>query len=221
MTRPKTAAHTRNSHGGPNAVSKSHTQHATPKSSVPSTASSPSRTDVALRRATVQEAVFARAIDQELSWFHSYAEAALHREDVSILPSYAAVRLRAGATDDECRAKAFALGRTVQGCLASLRAPHASVLRAAFTPRRWPKAVRSEFRSLAGIAVRLLLSEDPWPPRTMRAGLEDASAGRLAAAIAGTIKLPIARIRTRAHKMLGGAVVAYFKARSPKGLALV
>jgi hypothetical protein len=57
--------------------------------------------------------------------------------------------------------------------------------------------------------------------RSDQGGLEDAAAGRLSAAIAGTTKLPVGRIKARAHKMLGGAVVAYFKARSPEGLALV
>jgi hypothetical protein len=220
MTRPKTAVNTTNPHGEPNDVTKHRTQPIPRKPSEPSTRVSPTRADAALHPVTPDEVMLSRA-KGELDWWFSYAEGAIHREDVSILPSYAAVRLPAGVSDGDCRARAFALGRTVQGCLASLRAPHASVLRAAFTPRRWPRAVRSEFRSLAGIAVRLVLSEDPWPPRTMRAGLEDAAAGRLSAAIAGTTKLPVGRIKARAHKMLGGAVVAYFKARSPEGLALV
>ena len=115
------------------------------------------------------EVAITRALDQELDWFFAYAEGALHREDVAILPSYAAVRILATSPTDEDVPREGRAGRRtrflVQVSLGSLRAPHASVLRAAYTPRRWPRLVRSEFKHLSGVAVRLTLGEEIWPPR--------------------------------------------------------
>jgi hypothetical protein len=174
--------------------------------------------DGARKPATPLELV-SRALDQELEWWFSYAEMAMHRQSVAMLPSYAAVRVLAeAATDDACRAKALELGRRVRVCLASLREPHASVLRAAYTPRRWPLAVQHEFKCLAGIAVRLTLTDDLWPARTARSGLEEAAATRLAAAITGkTSKVSLPRIKSAASRLLGGAIVAYTTARSLEG----
>jgi hypothetical protein len=53
----------------------------------------PRRTDVAPRPATPLEVRVSRALDQELEWYFAYAEAALHRESVGMLPSYAVVRI--------------------------------------------------------------------------------------------------------------------------------
>jgi hypothetical protein len=97
---------------------------------------------------------------------------------------------------------------------------HASVLRAAYTPRRWPKAVERAFGSLAPVVVRLAFAEDPWPPRTGHKGLEEAVALRLAAQLAAAKRVPVAELRSRAQGLLGRAVVAYANARSLESAAL-
>ena len=182
----------------------------------------PRRTDAALRPATPLEVRVSRALDQELEWYFAYAEAALHRESVGMLPSYAAVRILATEpTDEACRIRALELARTVQGCLCRLQGRHASVLRAAYTPRRWPRAVENAFDILAPIAVRLAFASDPWPARlSAHTGLEEAVAVRLSATLRDPAKVKVAKIRTQAQRLLGNAVAAYAKARALEGAAL-
>ena len=188
-----------------------------PPATTPPLAHAARRTDTALRPATPLEAIVSRALDQELEWYFAYAEAALHRDSVGILPSYAAVRILATEpTDEACRLRGHELARTVCGCLHSIRGRHASVLRAAYTPRRWPRAVERTFESLASIVVRLMLADDPWPERSGHTGLEEAVALRLSAALVDPAKVKVARLRTQAQRLLGGAVVAYAKARAQK-----
>jgi hypothetical protein len=179
------------------------------------------RTDAMLHPATPFEVRVSRALDQELEWYFAYAEAALHRESVGILPSYAAVRILATEpTDEACRARGHELARTVQGCLYRLPGRHASVLRAAYTPRRWPRAVENAFDVLASIAVRLAFANDPWPPRlSAHTGLEEAAAVRLSAALRDPVRVKVAKIRSQAQHLLGNAVAAYAKARGLEGAA--
>jgi len=179
------------------------------------------RSDAALRPATPLEVIVSRALDQELEWYFAYAEAALHRASVGILPSYAAVRVLATEpTDEACRARGLELARTVCGCLHGIRSRHASVLRAAYSPRRWPKGLESTFESLAPIVVRLAFAEDPWPERSGHLGLEEAAAWRLSAALQDPAKVKVAHLRAQAQRLLGGAIVAYATARALKAPAL-
>jgi hypothetical protein len=94
------------------------------------------------------------------------------------------------------------------------------VLRAAYSPRRWPKGVESTFESLAPIVVRLAFAEDPWPERSGHSGLEEAAAWRLSAALQDPAKVKVSRLRTQAQRLLGGAIVAYATARALKTPAL-
>ena len=182
---------------------------------------SPRRTDAALKPKAPLAIRISRALDQELEWYFAYGEAALSRGDVTILPSYAAVRVLATQPDSAVGGKAADLARTVRRCLLSLRTPHASVLRTAYTPRRWPEPIKRAFQSAAPIAVRLALAGDPWPPRRSRSGLEEAGASRLCAAIvANNRQLRVARLRARAERLLGHAVVAYMKTRALEGASL-
>ncbi len=190
------------------------------KSTRPST-SRPRRTDAAHKPKAPLDVLISRALDQELEWYFAYGEAALWRGDIKILPSYAAVRILATEPEDAVHKKATELALTVRVCLLSLRAPHASVLRTAYTPRRWPEPIERAFQSVAPIAVRLTLASDPWPPRRSRSGLEEAAASRLSTAIvAKSRRVRVARLRARAERLLGRAVVAYMDARALKGGAL-
>jgi hypothetical protein len=159
--------------------------------------------------------VVSRALDQELDWYFAYAEAALQRDSVGMLPSYAVVRILATEpTDEACRLRAHELARAVRGCLHGIAGRHASVLRAAYTPRRWPSAVEKAFDELAPIAVRLSFAKDPWPaPLSAHTGLEEAAAVRLSAALNDPAKAKVARMRRQAQTLLGKAVVAYAKGR--------
>jgi hypothetical protein len=190
-------------------------------STPPSTPPPSRRTDAVLRPATPTDVIVSRALDQELEWYFAYAESALHRESVGILPSYAAVRILATEpTDEACRARAHELARTVGRCLHGLRGCHASVLRSAYTPRRWPLAVERTFESVSAIVVRLAFAADPWPQRSGHHGLEEAVALRLSAALADPRRVPVAKLRSRAEGMLGRAIVAYAGARALEGGAL-
>jgi hypothetical protein len=85
-------------------------------------------------------------------------------------------------------------------------------------PRPPPPPRRTD---AAPVAVRLALADDPWPPRRSRSGLEEAAASRLSAAIVTQRRpLGLARLRARAERLLGHAVVAYMKARALEGAAL-
>jgi hypothetical protein len=173
------------------------------------------RTDTALHPATPLELIVSRALDQELEWYFTYAENALHRADVGILPNYAVVRVLATEPNEEgCRRQGLSLALSVRMCLVRLAGPGASVLRAAYTPRRWPKRIEQNWGPLSGIVVRLWFAEQPWPARWGRGGLEDAAATELSAALAEKGKVPIGRLRQQADRMLKSAVVAYAKARA-------
>ena len=133
-----------------------------------------------------------------------------------MLPSYAAVRILATEpTDEACRGRALELARTVRKCLEALSGAHASVLRSAYTPRRWPKAVEEAFDVLAPIAVRLAFADDPWR-RGLSAltGLVEAAASRRSAALHGPAKVKVGKLKTQAQLLLGKAVPAYAKARA-------
>jgi hypothetical protein len=192
------------------------------KSGPPAPPSTPSRrTDAALNPSTPLEIMVSRALDQELEWFFAYAEAALHREDVGMLPSYAAVSvLAAKPTDEICRSKAHELAHMVRGCIRVLSDRHASVLRAAYTPRRWPKNVEATFKALTPVVVRLAVAGDPWPAKSAHAGLEEAAAHRLSAALMGKRPAPVAHLKAQAQRLFGSAVVAYTKVRALEGPAL-
>ena len=74
------------------------------------------------------EVIVSRALDQELDWYFSYAESALHRERIGMLPSYAAVRvaLATEPTDEACRGRALELARDgCAKCLDALSGGHA------------------------------------------------------------------------------------------------
>jgi hypothetical protein len=217
MTKPRTAVKPTNARGDRHDVT-----HLSPAKSTQSPAKTPPRrTDAALHPATPLEVIVSRALDQELEWYHAYAEAALHRDSVGILPSYAVVRILATEpTDEACRVRAHELARTVGRCLHGLRGIHASVLRAVYTPRRWPLAVERTFESVSAIVVRLAFAADPWPQRSGHNGLEDAAALRLSAALADPRRVPVAKLRARAEGMLGRAIVAYASARALEGGAL-
>jgi hypothetical protein len=132
-----------------------------------------------------------------------------------MLPSYAVVRILATEpTDEAIRAKGHELARTVKACLHGLPGRHASVLRVAYTPRRWPRNVVKAFDTLAPVAVRLALAEDPWPARSSRAGLEEAVAAQLSAGLVQKSGVPVGRLRAQAQRLFGSAVVAYMAARS-------
>jgi hypothetical protein len=154
-----------------------------------------------------------RAAHSELYWYFGFAEAALRRENVGILPSHVAVSV-APTDDDTLRWLAESLARTVSQCLSSLPAPHASVLRAAYTPRRWPRSLEQTFQALAPIVVRLALAESPWPGRSSRSGLERAVAVQLSGALAAKKAALVARFKPRARRLLGSAIAAYAKARA-------
>lgn len=177
-------------------------------------------TESALHPATPLEVMVSRALDQELEWYFAYAESALHRESVGMLPSYAAVRVLATEpTDAAVRACALGVARTVRGCLRALRPQHAEVLRAAYTPRSWPKSVFTAFDSVSAIVVRLAFADDPWPARTSRAGLEQAAAMRLSAALVSKT-ISATKLRNQAERLLGSAVVAYAGLRALEGTTL-
>jgi hypothetical protein len=210
---PRTTASTRHESGTPSSV-----------------VSMARRADSALRPSTPLEVLVSRAVDQELEWYFSYAESGLAHDSVGMLPSYAVARILADAAsatkprrrrhlgepaDDVLQARAYELGRTVRECLHALPGRHASVLRAVYTPRRWPKAVLSAFDVLTPVAVRLAFAEDPWPPRlSAHAGLEEAAACRLSAALHDPAKVKVAKLKARAARLFGKAVAAYSKARA-------
>jgi hypothetical protein len=139
-----------------------------------------------------------RAVRFELEWYFGYAQAALRRNDVGILPSHVAVSV--APTDDRTlRRRAKKLAQTVSDCLFCLSPRHASVLRAAYTPRRWPRRIEQSFRALAPIVVRLALARSPWPGQSSKSGLERAVAVQLSRALGGVKKARlVAQFRPRA-----------------------
>jgi hypothetical protein len=175
---------------------------------------------LALNPSTALELVVTRALDQEFEWYFVYAEKALGRDSVGLLPTYAAtMAVSSNSTDDMLRGRAQTLAQTAQGCLRTLGDRHASVLRAVYTPRRWPGNVEAEFQTLAPIVVRLMLASDPWPARSAHAGLEDAAAARLSARLIAGRQQHLAPLKARAKRLFGAAVVAYTKLRALEGPA--
>ena len=138
----------------------------------------------------------------------------MHREGVRMLPSYAAIPILATEpTEEAYHARGLEIAATVKRCLVVVRGRHAEVLRAAYTPRAWPRSVAKAFPGVTAIAVRLAFADDPWPERPSRTGLEAAAAARLGAAITAK-SVPVGRLRGQAQRMLGSAIVAYAGARS-------
>jgi hypothetical protein len=180
-------------------------------------ASSPRPTEVALRPSSPLEIMVSRTIDQELEWYFSYAESALHRERVGMLPSYAAL-LVTEPTDAAIRNRAREIARLVRACLLAMRPRHVEVLRSVYTPRTWPKNVFAAFESLSAIAVRLAFADDPWPQRSARGGLEHAAAMRLSAALTSASVSP-GKLRHNARRLLETAVLAYAGLRALEGSA--
>lgn len=155
-----------------------------------------------------------RAIDQELTWYFGYAETAARIGTLDLIPAYV-VRAAAGESEEEQKRRALALAETVGVVLRTVPAEHASVLRAVYTPRRWPPGVAREFGPLAPIAVRLTCSAHPWPPRSGHAGLEHAAAMHLAGELARAGKQPRA-LHKEARRLMGRAITAYVDARSQR-----
>jgi hypothetical protein len=125
-----------------------------------------------------------------------------------MLPSYAAARTRACDAGRKARGLASAVDR----CLAVLAAPHAAVLRAVFTPRRWPRDVESPFARLAPLVVRLYGTCDPWPGRGSHQGLEEAVAPGLAAHVSRS-RARLEPLRLGAQRLLDAAMKAYIAHR--------
>jgi hypothetical protein len=173
-------------------------------------------------RTTRDDVLLTRALDQELEWFFAYAEGALQREDVGILPNYVAPRILAGSpNDDAVRFQALELACMVRSCVRALSTRDASVLRAVYTPRRWPKVLTEAFATLTPVAVRLSIADDPWPERTAKKGFETAIASRLATKLLQKGRVPVARMREQARRLFGRAVGAYLKRRSEETPSLL
>jgi hypothetical protein len=155
-------------------------------------------------RPTELEVLVAVAFDQELEWYFSYAEGAKRIGNVSFLPTHESKRL--AAIDDSPEAtmrRGLELATAVQSTLGAMPAHHAGVLRAVFTPRRWPNAVEREFNH-------------PWPARNNHDGLETAAAHHLAQQLAHDRARPAA-LRKTARGLMGKAVKAYVYARAKGG----
>jgi hypothetical protein len=163
-----------------------------------------------LGKATPRQVQNALALDQQLAWYFEYGENALRRENVAFLPSYAvAGAFGSKASEDAIRVQAHALARTVEARLHAI-----VVLRAAYTPRRWPKNVESAFETLAPVVVRLEVANNPWPARSAHAGLEEAAAARLSAGLASGRAMKVDRLKADARRLFGAAVAAYAEARA-------
>jgi hypothetical protein len=172
----------------------------------------PRPTERALQPTTPTSIKLSRAIDQELEWYFSYAESALHRERVGMLPSHAAAQVKE-PTDAAIQSRAHEIACIVRGCLLAMQPAHAEVLRAVYTPRTWPKNVFAEFECVSPIVVRLAFAGDPWPVRSARAGLEHAAAVQLSAALTSA-SVSVPKLRRKADALLRRAVVAYSRMRS-------
>jgi hypothetical protein len=155
----------------------------------------------------VRHAAVRRELGDELEWFFAYAEKALRCDRLSILPSAVAAR----TPQLQAKAKARQLAEIVDDCLGALSSRDSAVLRAVFTPRRWPRRVERAFKHLSPVAVRLFCRRNPWPLRFAHQGLEDAAAIELAQRLH---RPAIARkLRVRANQLFRQAVVAYVKRR--------
>jgi hypothetical protein len=125
---------------------------------------------LAARPATTSEALpptnlkveVTRALDQELAWFFGYAETARRVGGLTLLPPFAAKQATdAGETEEDQVRRAEQLAQTVQLAVRKVPTYCAGVLRAVYTPRRWPRCVVREFGSLSAIAVRLVRATEP------------------------------------------------------------
>jgi hypothetical protein len=155
----------------------------------------------------VRDAAARRELGDELEWFFGYAEKALRCDRVSMLPSTVAAR----TPEPLAKERARELAETVDDCLGALSSRDSAVLRAVFTPRRWPRRVERTFKHLSPVAVRLSCTRDPWPLRFAHQGLEDAAAIQLAHRLQ---KPAFARkLRVRAKQLFRQAVAAYVKRR--------
>jgi hypothetical protein len=148
---------------------------------------------------------------QELEWYFTYAETALRLGRLTLLPGHEVTRL-SWTTDDAVVRRALELATTVQLTLRGLKPHHVGVLRAGYTPRRWPIAVAREFRDLSAIVVRLVCAAYPWPERTGHDGLEQAAALHLARLLAIDAARP-AHLRRKARVLRDSALSAYERAR--------
>lgn len=160
------------------------------------------------------EVDISRALDQELEWFFVYGEAALRRGAVQLVPrAFGAELASTHPNEDAFLTKAHALARRVKASLDALPDRDGAVLRAMYTPRRWPRSVEQEFKSLAPLVVRLALVGEPWPARVPGRGLEDAAALRLSAQLVAGKGVRVANLRGRAETRFRSAVMAYTKVR--------
>lgn len=168
---------------------------------------------------TAEEVAVTRAIDQELEWYFSYAETARKLGSITLLPTLEAMRLAAVDDSDEATMRrGMELSTAVQVTLGAVATHHAGVLRAVYTPRRWPSAVEREFGSLTAIAVRLMCADNPWPARNHHDGLETAAAHHLARELADESARP-GLLRRKARRLMGSAIHAYYRARAEGGAA--
>jgi hypothetical protein len=155
-----------------------------------------------------------KAIDQELAWYFGYAESANRLGTLALVPAYVAAQLGALLDSEDVMAiRARALAATVEGALGEVPTQSAGVLRAVYTPRRWPVGVVREFGSLAAVVVRIACTEDPWPARCSHDGLERAAALQLARRLAEETASPAA-LRKTARRLMGSAITAYVRARA-------
>jgi hypothetical protein len=157
-----------------------------------------------------------KAIDQELSWYFGYAESAHRLGSLALVPPYVAAQLPASSDSEEVMAaRARNLVTTVQSALRKVPTQPAGVLRAVYTPRRWPIGVVREFGSLSAVAVRIACTEDPWPARSSHDGLEHAAAQELARRLTQETASPAA-LRKTARRLMGSAITAYVRARAER-----
>ena len=183
------------------------------RASPPTPAAAPPAAD---RPPTALEVDVTRALDQELAWYFGYAENAARLGSLTLLPTYAAMQASAaGETEDEQLRRVQALAVTVQVALRALPTQCAGVLRAVYTPRRWPLAVAREFGPLTAIVVRLFCATHPWPERSSHDGLEHAAARDLARQLVTDEGRP-GVLRREARRLMGRAITAYVRARAPR-----
>ncbi len=177
-------------------------------------------TPAADRSPTALEVSVTRALDQELAWYFGYAETAARLGSLTLLPPFAAMQAAAeGEAEEDQLRRAQALALTVRTALHALPTQSAGVLRAAYTPRRWPLAVVREFGPLTAIVVRLICAAEPWPARSSHDGLEHAAAMHLARQLVLDEGRP-GVLRREARRLMGRAITAYVRARAPRSASL-
>ncbi|MGO8998007.1 MAG: hypothetical protein ACLQVI_32195 [Polyangiaceae bacterium] len=158
-------------------------------------------------------------VDQELAWYFGYAETAARLGSLTLLPPYVSMQAAAaGETEEEQLRRARALVLTVRTALHALPAQCAGVLRAAYTPRRWPLTVVREFGPFTAIVVRLICAAEPWPARSSHDGLEHAAARHLARQLVVDDGRAVATrvLRNGARRLMGRAITAYVRARTQR-----